>query len=213
MAGWVSLGCGLLIGLWGMACTRAPTFPPRTLVGTMPEGFAPRSVKSAADAAVYVDAYDRALGVDDVRVVRVLGFDGGYWVYVQEDPAKKPAFTLTVGADGGIQVRKFPAMEPEMMWNQKYGHEARPDLDTMEIRVDVAEATRHLREALPAGGSLQPGKVSAYYGYFLFPLCEGSRLAGEAAVDAVRAEVVWKPFPSSLRDTWSAPGEDAPLCP
>jgi len=212
VAGGVLLGCSLLLGLWGLACTEAPTFPPRTQVGSVPAGFPPRPVTSPADAAAYVEAYSQALGVEDVRVTRVLGFEGVYWVYVRERETGRPAFTLTVGVDGDIQVRKFPAMEPEMMWNQKYGHEARPNPAMMESRLDVAEATHQLRQALAAESKIQPGKAAAYYGYFLFPLCEEDRLVGEAAVDALRGEVVWKPFPAPLRSTWFAPGEDVQLC-
>jgi len=209
---WASVAWSLLAGLSVFGCTEAPTFPPRTLVGSMPEGLVQRPVTSAADAAAYADEYDRVLGVGDVRAVRVLGFEKVYWVYVQESTTGRPAFTLAVGADGDLQVRNFPGMEPEMMWNQKYGHEARPTLDRMESGLSVAEATERLRQALPADGKMKPGKVSAYYGYFLFPLCEENRLVGEGAVDAVRREVVWKPFPEPPQSTWLAPGVNERFC-
>jgi hypothetical protein len=178
----------------------------------MPEGFAARPVTSAADAAAYVDGYVRALGVEDVRAARVLGFGSTYWVYAAEVRTGHPAFSLTVGADGEIQIRKFPAMDPEMMWNQKYGHEARPNAELVDGETGAAGAAQRLRQALPADHKVEPGKVSAYYGYFLFPLCEGDRLVGEGAVEAGGGKVVWKRFPEAPRSTWLAPGVDARLC-
>lgn len=179
-------------------------------VGTVPEGFAERPVSSAADAAAYVDDYVRALGLEGVRAVRALGFEGTYWVYAAESETGRAAFSLAVRRDGAVSVRRFPSMEPEMMWNQKYGHEARPDPAEIEGGMTPAEAKTLARRALPEGADLRPGIPWAYYGYFLFPLCEGGRWAGEAAVNAVGGAAVWKRFPSLPRSRWAAPGTTWP---
>lgn len=201
----------LLAVLLSAGCTEPVVFPPRTLVGTRPEGFMPRPVLSAADAAAYVNAYAQELGVTGVRAERVLDIGGTYWVYASEVDTGRPAFALQVGTDGAIDMKRFPAMEPEMMWNQKYGHNGRPDPATIDERVAPGEARDQVLRALPEGSGLRPGAVSAYYGYSVVSLCEGERLAGEAAVNAVTGEVVWQRFPRAPETVWRAPGVvDAP---
>ncbi len=154
----------------------------------------------------------RTLGVQDVRAVRVLAFESVYWVYVVETGTGRPAFSLAVDTDGDVKVREFPAMDPEMMWNQKYGHQARPNAEMIETDWGAAGAAERVRQALPTEGKLDLGKVSPYFGYFLFPLCEGDRQVGEAAVDAVQGKTVWKRFPEPPRSTWVAPGAGGRLC-
>ncbi|MDF1551600.1 MAG: hypothetical protein P1P84_00995 [Deferrisomatales bacterium] len=202
----------LTASLLAAGCSENSSFPPRTRVGTVPEGFSLRPVSSAEDAAAYVDGYARALGVQDVRAAQVLGFGNVYWVYVTERNTDRPAFSLKVGADGAIGIRPFPAMAPEMMWNQKYGHEARPNPAMIEKSAPPAKAGKRLRQALPANGEVRPGEASAYYGYFLFPLCEGDRLVGEAAVNAADGVVTWKRFPEPPRSLWVAAGAKGPTC-
>jgi hypothetical protein len=194
------------------ACLQTEEFSPRTRVGTVPESFTARAVTSAADAAAYVDAYARALGVEDVRAERALGFDGRYWVYVGERNTGRAAFSLEVREAGGIDIRKFPTMAPEMMWNQKYGHRARPDPAAIEERLAPAEAEELLRRRLPEDSGLRPGEPSTYWGYVLFPLCEGSRLVGEAAVNTADREVVWNRFLESPLSSWTAPGAGGTVC-
>lgn len=209
---WASLlACLLCVGATAAGCREEPpAFSPRTRIGIVPEGFAVRPVSSAAGAAAYVDDYVRALGLEGVRAVRALGFEGAYWVYVAESKTGRAAFSVAVRRDGAVSVRQFPAMEPEMMWNQKYGHEARPDPTEIEGGVTPTEAETAARRALPEGADLRLGTPCAYYGYFLFPVCEGDRWVGEAAVNAVGGEVAWKRFPSPPLSRWAAPGTTWP---
>jgi hypothetical protein len=187
---WIA-GLALLLG----SCSEPPVFPPRTKVGLVPEAFTTHPVPSPADAATYVGDYVRALGLGGVSVDRVLSVQDVHWVYVTEAKTGRPAFALTVQADGKITPKTFPTMDPEMMWNQKYGHRARPDLASLVESVSPDKAAEIARRALPPGGGLRPGDGSAYYGYVLYPLCEDNRLVGEAAVNTVDGAVQWKRFP------------------
>ncbi|MBI5016221.1 MAG: hypothetical protein HZB55_12145 [Deltaproteobacteria bacterium] len=202
----------LVAGLLLFGCGEPAAFPSRAQVGAMPEAFSRHPVSSAADAAAYVDGYARTLGLKGVRAVRALGFDSSYWVYVAEEAAGHAAFSLEVRADGEITMRRFPTMDPEMMWNQKYGHQARPDLSQIDEGLTLAKAANVAREALPKDTEVGFGKGSAYYGYFLFPLCEGGRLVGEAAVNTANGEVVWKRLSEPPRTTWAAPDAAASRC-
>ncbi|MBI5443563.1 MAG: hypothetical protein HY900_20435 [Deltaproteobacteria bacterium] len=205
--------CGLLVaGFLVFGCGTPPAALSRAQVGIMPEGFARRPVSSTADAAAYVDSYAEALGLKGVRAVRALGFSGSYWVYVAEEDTDRSAFSLEVRADGEITARRFPTMDPEMMWNQKYGHRARPDLSQIEEGLTLAKAANVAREALPKATEVGFGKGSAYYGYVLFPLCQGGRLVGEAAVNTANGEVVWKRLPEPPRTAWPAPDTAAGRC-
>lgn len=214
MTGRSKAAAAVLVGLslWVGGCTKPPPFPPRTRVGSVPEGFITRPIASAADAASYVEDYSRALGLDNIDVVRVLGFTGVYWVYAVEADTGRAAFALEVQANGEIASKRFPAMEPEMMWNQKYGHEARPDPADIEEKVSPEEAEALVQKTLPEAAQVRPGKPSDYYGYVLFPLCEGNRPVGEAAVNEVNRKVAWKRFPETPRSTWYAPGAPGSGC-
>jgi hypothetical protein len=143
-------------------------------------------VVSPADATAYAEAYHRALGLSGVRAERVLA--------------------------GEIRIRRFTATEPEMMWNQKYGHRARPRLSAIQERVTPDQAGALAREALSEAAG-RPGKPHAYYGYMLFPLCDDSGQVGEAAVNAADGTVAWSRFPEPPAGTWEARGAAEARCP
>ena len=194
----------VVAGLLLFGCSEPTALPRRSEVGIMQERFSRRPVSSAADAAAYVGGYARTLGLDGVRAERALGFGNSYWVYAIEEGTGRAAFSLEVRANGEITARRFPTMDPEMMWNQKYGHRARPDPSMIEEKMTPAKAAEAAREALPKDTGVRLGKGSAYYGYVLFPLCEGGRLVGEAAGKATNGEAGWKRLPEPTRTTWAA---------
>ncbi len=167
----------------------------RVAVGSVPEGFQEEPVDDARGAARYVTAYIRALGLEGVRVHRVVATPDRYFVYVRETDGEREAFALEVRPDGALRAKRFPGMYPEMMWNQKYGHRARRDPRRIQEPVPLAEARQRSREAVAAAG-LVPGPPLVYHGYALFPLLDAQdRLVGEAAVDRFGGDVVWARFP------------------
>lgn len=165
----------------------------RAGVGLMPDGFAPRPIASATEAADYVRNYIKALGVEGLHVSEVLEFSDKWFVYVDEDNSQMSAFCLEVSAGGKIEPKKFPAMEPEMMWNQKYGHNARPDESLIRTKLDLSQARSRAEKEIPK--NLKLGHPKSYYGYYLFPLHEGDSYAGEAAVNGSDGKTKWARFP------------------
>ncbi len=187
-------------------CADPADFPPRTRIGTVPKGFAIRPVVSVADASSYAGEYLRAVGVEGVRVERALGFPEAYWAYATEVESGRGAFSLEVSSSGQVSARRFPSPEPELMWNQKYGHRARPRLSAIQETLAPAEAEARLREALPPGQGLGIAPPVAYYGYALFPLCGEAVQVGEGAVSTVDGRVVLALFPAPPEGAWAVPG-------
>ncbi len=189
------------LGLWGtvwiaLLAGQALASHPRARVGLPAERFPARPVSGGEQVARYVEAYVRALGVQGVRVARVAAVGGRYYVYVAETPSGRGAFTLEVTPDGRIAPRTFPAMAPEMMWNQKYGHRARRDPEAVRERLGPGEAVERARSALARNPELRVGSWEHYYGYVLvFLFDRAGRWAGEAAVNTTTGEVVWARFP------------------
>ncbi len=168
----------------------------RTAVGSMPEGFPKKPVADARGAARYVEAYIRALGLEGVRVHRVVETADRYFVYVREKKGGREAFALEVRPDGAIRAKRFPGMYPEMMWNQKYGHRARRDPAMVQEPVSMDEALRRARRAVAAEG-LALGSPGLYYGYVLWPVLDPrGRPVGEVAVDRYGGGVAWERFPA-----------------
>ncbi len=180
----------------------------RVAVGSVPEGFPKESVADAREAARYVAAYSRALGLEGVRVHRVVEVADRYFVYVREAAGGREAFALEVRPDGSIRAKRFPGMAPEMMWNQKYGHRARRDPGMVQEPVSLDAAQRRAHEAVAAEG-LVLGSPGLYHGYALFPLLDAQdRLVGEAAVDRFGGDVVWARFPGGPVRLVEIPQED-----
>lgn len=123
------------------------------------------------------------------------------------------AFSLEVSSSGQVSARRFPAPEPELMWNQKYGHRARPRLSAIQETLAPADAETLLRQTLSQGENLSVGKPTAYYGYVLFPLCGEGRQVGEAAVSSVDGRLVQALFPEPPASAWVAPGVGEGPCP
>ena len=167
----------------------------RTAVGSVPEGFSREPVADARGAARYVGSYIRALGLQGVRVHRVVETAGRYFVYVGEKEGGREAFALEVRPDGSLRAKRFPGMYPEMMWNQKYGHRARRDPAMVQEPVSLEAARRRAHEAVAAEG-LALGSPGLYYGYALWPVLDPrGRLVGEVAVDRYGGGVAWERFP------------------
>ena len=167
----------------------------RTAVGSVPEGFAKEPVADARGAARYVEAYIRALGLEGVRVHRVVETADRYFVYVREVRGGREAFALEVRPDGAIRAKRFPGMYPEMMWNQKYGHRARRDPAMVREPVSLEEALERARRAVASEG-LALGSPWLYYGYVLWPVLDPrGRLVGEVAVDRYGGGAAWERFP------------------
>lgn len=186
--------CWFATILFLTGCNEGADFTRRTAVGTVPEGFRVRALASSGDVAAYTEAYIRALGLEGVRVARVVKVGNRYYVYTAETETNRGAFVLEVGTGGEIDVKRFPTMDPEMMWNQKYGHRARPKESAIHMKRTVQEATDLAEKAVAKEPLLALGKPETYYGYYLFPLYEGTRLVGEAAVNAADGRVVWDRF-------------------
>ncbi len=169
----------------------------RARVGIVPEGFEMRAVPDAAAAARYTRLYVAALGLKglQVRRVAITRTEGYFYVYVAERSTGRGAFTLEITPQGRLSVRRFPSMDPEMMWNQKYGHRARRDLGMIRERLTPEQARARAAKAIPASTGLRLGSQEHYYGYLLvFLLDPGGRWVGEAAVNTVSGRVVWARF-------------------
>ncbi|GAB6063390.1 hypothetical protein [Deferrisoma palaeochoriense] len=171
-------------------------FPVRAGVGLVPKEFRIRPVEGLDAVRGYAEEYIAALGLEGVRVHRVARSGDRYFAYVREADTGRGAFALEISADGRLGPKRFPGMDPEMMWNQKYGHRARRDPDLVRERLGPEEALSRARQAVPPDEGLRPGGWEWYYGYVLaFLFDEAGRWAGEAAVNTVNGEVVWARFP------------------
>ena len=179
------------------SCSRSDDFSAKPAVGTMPKGFAIHEIASPAAAAEYARSYARVLGLEGLTVYQVADLGSRFWVYVDEEKTGRGAFALEIRGNGEIASKSFPGMEPEMMWNQKYGHEARPDPSEIRMDVDVARARDLAQKGIPEGMAL--GNPKEYYGYYLFPLMEGGREVGEAAVNGANGAVAWGRWPDGFR--------------
>lgn len=186
-------------------CSPEPAFDGRQAVGTMPKGFAPRPVGSPAQAAAYVSEYAGALGLRELATPLVLGAEGRYLVYAVETPSGRGAFSLEVAPEGAVRPNPFPAMEPEMMWNQKYGHRARLREPAAATDLTTEEARGRAAEALSGEPGADLGPAIAFYGYHLFPLRRGGQLVGQAAVADSDGRVVWRLLPPGTT-VWEPPG-------
>ncbi len=171
---------------------------PRAKVGLMPEGFVPRAVSEPRAVRQYAEAYIQALGISGLEVTRVAALKDRYYVYVVEISTGRGAFTLEVSLEGRIAPRRFPGMNPEMMWNQKYGHRARRDPTAVRERLTPEQALERVKSVLPPAEGLRVGSWEHYYGYVLVFLFDPSGAwAGEAAVNTANGETVWSRFPQA----------------
>lgn len=209
--GAIALGC-FAAAFPAAGCSDSKTFPPRTRVGTVPKAFSARAVVSPADAAAYAESYNGALGIEGVRIERVLTFGDAYWVYLAEVGTGRGAFSLGVSPAGDLAARQFPAPDPELMWNQKYGHRARHRLSAIQENLSLEETESLLRLTLPGSEGIRPGEPTAYYGYALYPLCDDGHQVGEAAVNTADGKAVWDRFPERPASVWVAPGAREDLC-
>ncbi len=200
-------GVALLAVLLG---SHAQASHARARVGIVPDGFEVKAVPDAAAAARYTRSYMETLGLKGLRVRRVAGTGDRFYVYVAEESTGRGAFTLEITPQGRLSLRGFPAMEPEMMWNQKYGHRARRDLATIRERLTPDQALARVAKAIPASTGLRIGSQEHYYGYLLvFLLDPRGRWVGEAAVNTVSGRVVWARFgggPPSVLPPSADPG-------
>ena len=178
-----------------LACTPAEDLGGRIAVGSVPQGFTQRPVSSIEDVVTYTQEYVSALRLNGLRVDGVLKFSDRYFVYVGEAQTGRSAFGLEIENGGGVRIKRFPAMDPEMMWNQKYGHRARRKTPGGGMETSLANATERAREALPDHGDVRLSPARSYYGYYLFSLREGERLSGEVAVRGTDGQVAWALFP------------------
>ena len=187
------------VAFLALSCAEPSGFQGRSAVGSLPAGFEKRAVTSVTDAADYAGTYIRALGLEDLGVTQVADVGIRYFVYVDEVASGRAAFSLDVSRAGEIEGRQFPAMEPEMMWNQKYGHRARERLSSIRTKMGLDEARILAAKSLQNEPSLGLGSPREYYGYYLFPLRSGNRLIGEAAVNGADGTVVWARYPKAFR--------------
>ena len=171
---------------------------PRARVGLTPDGFAPRAVSEPRAVRNYVEDYIRVLGIPGLKVIRVAAVKDRFYVYVAETDTGRGAFTLEVSPEGRIAPRRFPHMNPEMMWNQKYGHRARRDPRAVRERLEPEQALRRVEAVLRGEKGLRVGEWEHYYGYVLaFLFDERGAWVGEAAVNTATGETVWGRFPQA----------------
>jgi len=190
-----------------MACSPESQFGGRQEVGTVPSGFAEHAVGTPADAAAYVEGYAKALGLTGLVVSHVVSLPDRYLVYVAEQESGRAAFSLEISPQGAVKLNTFPAMQPEMMWNQKYGHEAPLRETEVEMDLSAEEAASRLRQAVAGEAGVEIGAGTSGYGYYRFPLVRAGQTVGDAVVNAVNGEIVWSLFPEPAK-FWGPASKD-----
>lgn len=184
------------------SCTQPADVSGRAAVGLVPSDFARHEVTSVAQAEAYAEAYARSLGLRGVRPYEVAELRDRYFVYLEESDTRRGAFAMDIGRDGSLAPMRFPAMDPDMMWNQKYGHQARA-ISSIEMELSPEEARSRAQSMVGRGVAVQTPK--AFYGYYLFPLTRQGHVVGQAAVNARNGEVVWRRWPPGFRDLLAVP--------
>jgi len=169
----------------------------RISVGQMPPGLRIRAVKDVNDAKKRMLEYIEILGLKGIALKRVVDFKKYYYVYFKETMTGKTAFAIKLNKLGTFSFKKFPSMYPQMMWNEKYGHRAKSDLNyisAMTVTLDEAKKIAlDVTSKLGASYSLTKNP-DEYYGFYEFIVFQNKEAVGEISINGNTGKVFFKMY-------------------
>jgi hypothetical protein len=171
----------------------------RSAVGLMPPNFPIRPIKNVDDAKSRTLEYIESLGLKGLALKRVIAFKNYYFVYVKENATNKTAFALKLNKLGTLELKKFPSMYPQMMWNHKYSHRAQKNeanIAVMLLSIESAKDTAiDVAEKLGASHTISK-TPDTYYGFYEFIVFKNKVAVGEISINGATGKVFFKLYPN-----------------
>jgi hypothetical protein len=171
----------------------------RRAVGQMPSNLRILPVTDMHEAKNRTLRYIDALDLKGLSLKRIISFKKYYYIYVKEITTDKTAFALKLIKLGTFSSKKFPSLYPQMMWNLKYGHVAKRNVDDIEPLMltlgDARKVATDVTNKLGASYSLNKNP-DVYYGFYEFIVFQNKVAVGEVSINGRSGKVFFKMYPT-----------------
>jgi len=180
--------------------SKPSTLTGRKAVGQMPSNMRILPVESVEEAKERMLEYIEMIGLSGLALKRVIAFNKYFYVYVKEQDTDRTAFCLKIIKLGTFSFKKFPSVYPQMMWNDKYGHSAKRELELISnMTVGLGTAKGIAKDVVSKLGSSYTltKNPDTYYGFYEFIVFQNKTAVGEISINGKSGKVVFKMYPST----------------